>query len=146
MSGAIFGVDGIIILVGLIVGIAGLAVPIWALVDAGSKPSRAFDAAGSSKGMWMALIIVFWLLTGIVGLVLAIVYLASVRPRVTTAMAQASSGYGVPAAGAPGYWNPASAHPPPAPVQTAPPGWYPDSTTQKTRWWDGTQWGPTAPE
>ena len=30
------------------------------------------------------------------------------------------------------------------PVPTTPPGWYPDQTGT-TRWWDGRQWGPTAP-
>ncbi len=82
----------IILLVVLIVVLAGVLIPIWALADVGSKPAAAFAAAGSSKGRWMALIIVFWLLTGIVGLVLAIVYMASVRPRVSQAMVQGSSG------------------------------------------------------
>ena len=81
MDGAIFGIDGILLFV---VGLVAFAVPLWAVIDALSRPSGAFKAAGSSKGMWVALILVFWLLTGVVGLVLAIVYLASVRPRVRT--------------------------------------------------------------
>jgi Flp pilus assembly protein protease CpaA len=32
--------------------------------------------------MWVALILVFWLLTGLIGVVLAVVYLAAIRPRV----------------------------------------------------------------
>jgi len=56
--------------------------PLWAIVDALSRPSGAFKAAGSSKGMWVALILVFWLLTGLIGVVLAVVYLAAIRPRV----------------------------------------------------------------
>ena len=79
MTGAIFGVDGLILLV---VGLIALVLPIWALIDAISRPAGAFTAAGSSKGMWVALIVVFWLLTGIIGAVLSIVYLASIRPRV----------------------------------------------------------------
>jgi hypothetical protein len=82
----------ITLLVFLIIVLAGLLIPIWALADVGAKPSAAFDAAGSSKGRWLALIIVFWVLTGIVGLVLAIVYMASVRPRVARAMVQGSTG------------------------------------------------------
>ena len=82
----------IILLVFLTIVLAGLLIPVWALADVGAKPSAAFDAAGSSKGMWMGLIIAFWVLTGIVGLVLAIVYMASVRPRVARAMAQVPSG------------------------------------------------------
>jgi hypothetical protein len=75
----IFGPDVFIV---VIVAIAGLLVPIWAIADAASRPSAAFVAAGSSKAMWITLIVVFWLVTGIVGFVLAIVYLASIRPRV----------------------------------------------------------------
>ena len=37
-------------------------------------------------------------------------------------------------------------NPPPGqqPVPTTPPGWYPDAAGT-TRWWDGQQWGPSAP-
>ena len=76
MTGEIFGLSGLIII------LVFLVLPIWALVDAISRPAGAFKAAGSSKGMWIALIVVFSLLTGIVGVVLSIVYLASIRPRV----------------------------------------------------------------
>jgi hypothetical protein len=75
----VFGPD---LLVVAVIGIVGLVVPIWAIVDAASRPSGAFAAAGSSKGMWIALILVFWLLTGLIGLILACVYLAAIRPRV----------------------------------------------------------------
>ena len=76
MTGEIFGLSGLIIL------LVFMVLPIWALVDAISRPTGAFAAAGSSKGMWIALIVVFSLLTGIVGVVLSIVYLALIRPRV----------------------------------------------------------------
>ena len=76
MTGEIFGLSGLIILLVFVV------LPIWALVDAISRPSGAFSAARSSKRMWIALIVVFSLLTGIIGVVLSIVYLASIRPRV----------------------------------------------------------------
>jgi len=77
--GDIFGPD---IFVVLIVAVAGLLVPIWAIADAASRPSGAFVAAGSSKALWITLIVVFWLVTGVIGFVLACVYLASIRPRV----------------------------------------------------------------
>ena len=32
--------------------------------------------------MWISLIVVFWLITGLIGVILACVYLASIRPRV----------------------------------------------------------------
>ena len=79
MAGAIIGVDGIIVFA---IALVGLVIPLWAIVDALSRPSGAFKAAGSSKGMWVALILVFWLLTGLIGVVLAVVYLAAIRPRV----------------------------------------------------------------
>jgi hypothetical protein len=82
VTGALLGANGLIV---LLIALVTLVLPIWALVDSISRPARAFTAAGSSKGMWIALIVVFWLLTGIVGMVLSIVYLASVRPRVRAA-------------------------------------------------------------
>jgi Protein of unknown function (DUF2516) len=84
----IYGPDLLIVVLVLVVGLVlGLAVPLWAIIDAAGRPTGAFEAAGSSKGMWIALIAVFWLLTGIVGLILAIVYLAAIRPSVRNAMA-----------------------------------------------------------
>ena len=84
MTGVIFGVDGLIVVV---VAVVTLVIPIWALVDSISRPSGAFAAAGSSKGMWITLIVLFWLFTGIVGVILSVVYLASIRPRVKAVMA-----------------------------------------------------------
>ncbi len=78
MIGDILGPDLFIV----VIVAAGLLVPIWAIGDAAARPSRAFVAAGSSKAMWITLIVVFWLVTGIIGFVLACVYLASIRPRV----------------------------------------------------------------
>jgi hypothetical protein len=66
----------------LLVLVIGLVVPIWAIVDAASRPSGAFSAAGSSKTMWIVLIVVGWLVTGLIGIILAAVYLVSIRPRV----------------------------------------------------------------
>lgn len=82
MFGAIFGVDAIMLLFGL----AGLVIPLWAIIDAAWRPSGAFMAAGSSKSLWVSLISITWLLTGIIGFVLAVVYLASIRPRVRSAI------------------------------------------------------------
>jgi hypothetical protein len=81
--GDVFGPD---LLTLAIIGLVGFGIPIWAIVDAASRPSGAFSAAGSSKAMWISLIVIFWLITGIVGLILAVVYLASIRPRVRASM------------------------------------------------------------
>lgn len=83
MAGVIVGGDGLIVLV---IALVTLVIPIWALIDSISRPSGAFTAAGSSKGMWIALIVLFWLFTGIVGVILSVVYLASIRPRVRAVM------------------------------------------------------------
>ncbi len=83
MTGVFFGLDGVIV---LLIGLVSLAIPIWALIDSISRPTGAFTAAGSSKGMWIALIGLGWLLTGIIGVVLSVVYLVSIRPRVRAVM------------------------------------------------------------
>jgi Protein of unknown function (DUF2516) len=82
LLGDIFGPDIFVALVAFVMGLATLVVPIWAIVDAATRPSGAFAAAGSSKAMWIAIIAVAWVLTGIIGLVLGVVYLANIRPRV----------------------------------------------------------------
>jgi hypothetical protein len=84
VTGAVFGVDGVIV---LLIALVFLVIPIWAIVDAISRPAGAFAAAGSSKGMWIALVVLFWFFTGIIGFILSIVYLASIRPRVRAVMA-----------------------------------------------------------
>jgi hypothetical protein len=86
MLGDVFGPDLLIVFFVFVISVAGIAVPLWAIIDAAMKPAAAFNAAGSSKGMWIALVAVFTFFTGLVGLVLAIVYLASVRPRVKAVM------------------------------------------------------------
>jgi hypothetical protein len=65
-----------------VLAIVALGICIWAVADALSRPTGAFVAAGSNKAMWIALIAVFYFVTGIVGTILAVVYLASIRPRV----------------------------------------------------------------
>jgi hypothetical protein len=77
--GAVFGLDFLFVIVLFVVG---LVIPVWAIVDAASRPSGAFAAAGSSKTLWIVLIVIGWLVTGLIGIVLAVVYLASIRPRV----------------------------------------------------------------
>lgn len=74
-----------------ILAVGALALKIWALVDAITRPAEAYKAAGKlSKGAWIAILAVAVLLTGgnvlgllgIVGTVAAIVYLVDVRPAV----------------------------------------------------------------
>ena len=59
-----------------------IAVPIWAIVDAASHSNAAFHAAGSSKATWIVVLVAFTILFDVVGLFLAIFYLAVTRQRV----------------------------------------------------------------
>jgi hypothetical protein len=81
--GEVFGLDGFVVLV---IGLMFLVLPIWAIVDAIVRPGAAFTAASSSKGFWIGVLLASWIITGIVGVVLAVVYLASIRPRVRAVM------------------------------------------------------------
>jgi len=75
----------------LALGLALLALKVWALVDACTRPAPAFPAAGKlTKVAWVAILAaavllgglsVFGLL-GLIGTVAAIVYLVDVRPTV----------------------------------------------------------------
>jgi hypothetical protein len=75
----IFGLDLTVVLLFLVLF---WGFPIWAIVDAASQTSSSFRAAGSSKAFWIALIIVFMFFFAPIGVILALVYLLSVRPRV----------------------------------------------------------------
>ncbi len=75
----------------LLLGVALLALKIWALVDACLRPAAAFPAAGKlTKLAWLAILVVALLLSGLsvlslfglIGTVAAIVYLVDVRPAV----------------------------------------------------------------
>lgn len=70
----------LVILIALL--IVFLCTSIWALIDAAVRPREAFVAVGDSKALWITLIAVFTLALGIVGFILALVYLLSIRPKV----------------------------------------------------------------
>ena len=74
-----------------LLGLGALALKIWALVDAGTRPAPAFVATGKlSKVAWVAILAAALLLGwddfdslfGLLGTVAAIVYLVDVRPAV----------------------------------------------------------------
>ena len=70
------------ILVGIaVLSLAGLAVTLWAIIDAASTTSDTFQGAGSSKTLWIAAISVLYVLTVYPGIILAIVYLSIIRKR-----------------------------------------------------------------
>jgi hypothetical protein len=59
-----------------------LCISIWAISDAALRPSKAFVAVSESKPQWITLIAGGTLFLGIVGPILAIFYLFSIRPKV----------------------------------------------------------------
>ena len=74
-----------VILVVAMLAIAPIALGVWAIVDAANKPDAAWVAVGKSRSTWITLIAVFTFFCTIVGLVLSIVYLASIRPQLNAA-------------------------------------------------------------
>jgi len=70
----------------MLVGIAvfallGLAVTLWAIIDAASTPSSTFRDAGSSKTFWIFAISILYCLTVYPGIISAIIYLSIIRVR-----------------------------------------------------------------
>ncbi len=70
---------------GLGIGLISLGVVIWGVVDAATRPDPAWVAAGQNKVLWIVLQAVGFVVLPPAGIVLAIVYLAAVRPKVASA-------------------------------------------------------------
>ncbi len=62
------------------------ALVIWAVVHAASQPQAAWGSIGKSRGMWITILLVGLFFFGVVGLILAIIYLVSVRPKLDAAV------------------------------------------------------------
>jgi hypothetical protein len=77
---AVFGPDLLIVIVVLV----AVAVPLWAVVDAASRPASAFFGAGSNKTIWIVVIVVSWFIG--LGLFLGGFYLLFTRPKVRRQM------------------------------------------------------------
>jgi hypothetical protein len=98
----LFVLPGILLLSGRIIGVGGriadgasgqlwlslvaavlVALPVWALVDAITRPRRYWEAAGRSKGAWIAALAVTTPFG--IGFFVAAAYLAWVRPPISSA-------------------------------------------------------------
>jgi len=107
---------------------------IWAAVDAIRKPSSSFKAAGSSKALWLVLVIAPAVLLPFLGVSLAIIYLAAIRPRINSTGTERGAwpnqhevGLGAAVLGSDEGIPPA--------------GWYPDpEDPSTTRLWSGSAW------
>jgi hypothetical protein len=64
----------------LLVALVSLIVPIWAIVDAARRPETQWAAAGQNRTRWLVFLTLGALLP-VVGVVLLIVYLVSIRPQ-----------------------------------------------------------------
>jgi hypothetical protein len=105
-------------------GLATLGLGIWAIVDAAGRPDYAFRAAGTSKGLWITLVVVLTLVCGPAGLIVSLVYLLSTRKRLIEVQASMP---------APAYGG--------APAPSGPVGWYSDPRSPGVEWWwDGRQY------
>jgi hypothetical protein len=99
---ALFLFPGILLLSGRIIGVGGhiaqgasgqlwlslaatvlVALPVWGVIDALSRPGRYWEATGRDKGVWVAALA----LTAPfgIGFLLGLVYLAKVRPPISSA-------------------------------------------------------------
>jgi hypothetical protein len=74
------GVSWVFPLLILCVGLA-----LWALVDVIRRPSEDFQRAGKNKTLWVVLLIGGFLFAGLLEGLVAIIYLATVRPKVRAA-------------------------------------------------------------
>ena len=74
-----------VILIVAVLAVAPIALGVWAIVDAANKPDAAWAAIGKSRATWIVLIAVFTIFCNLIGLVLSIVYLTSIRPQLAAA-------------------------------------------------------------
>jgi hypothetical protein len=64
-----------------IVSIVFLVFPVWSLADAVMRTPQDFDRIGQSRTTWIVLLLLGVFCFGILGAVLGIYYLLSVRPK-----------------------------------------------------------------
>jgi hypothetical protein len=69
----------------LILGLVILGLVIWVVVDASSRPEWVWQRTGQNRVVWIAVPLVGLVFCGVVSLVMAIVYLASIRPQLIAA-------------------------------------------------------------
>lgn len=120
----------------LILGVIALCFifPVWAAVDAAGKPESAFERAGTSKTLWIVLPIVGIFVCGFVGIISGIIWFASTRPKVISAMSNGDPANQVTFDGS------RRVPPPPASPATAA-SWSADPAgVHELRYFDGRDW------
>jgi hypothetical protein len=81
----------------MILVLAAVVVMIWGIVDAAMRPEAAWTRAGQNKVLWIILMAAGLLGCGPVGLVLVMVYFATVRPKLVAPDPWAAKAGGGPA-------------------------------------------------
>jgi hypothetical protein len=84
LVGGLLALAGSALVIGL-VALAAIGVTVWAVADACGHSDAAWSRIGHSRTLWILLPIGGWVLAGPVGVALAIIYLATVRPRLVEA-------------------------------------------------------------
>jgi hypothetical protein len=111
----------------LLLGLVALGVTIFALVDVLRRPEWAWRAAGQNRTLWLVLTIVA-LFFGLLGLIVDLIYLLSIRPKVAAAQNRGGptggSDYGTPY-GTGGYGSTGYPSYPPGPTAPGPAGYPP---------------------
>jgi len=69
----------------ILAGLATLVLPIWAIVDAATRPESAYAAIGASKTAQIVVLVVTALVCGIVGTIVAGFYLIGTRRELRSA-------------------------------------------------------------
>ena len=110
------------------VGVASIGLCIWTIVDAARRPDYVFEASGQNKMTWIVLAAVGVTTCQLMGLVVAIIYLTSVRKKLDAAPVPAGwPGY-PPTVGYPGrFGGSPPGYPPGHPPSGYPLSGYPPS-------------------
>ena len=118
-TSAVFGAGfAVFILIVVVIGVGSMALWVWGIIDAASRPDWVFERARSSKVLWIVLI-------AVLGVIAAVVYLLAVRPRLISVQ---ESGQVL-------GWGHGGAYP------GTPAGWYGDpSGRHRMRYWNGVAW------
>ena len=116
---AVFGAGFVVfILILIVIGVGSMALWVWGIIDAATRPDWVFERARSNKVLWIVLM-------AVVGAIAAVIYLLSVRPRLISVQESAQVlGWGQEGA-----------------YRGTPAGWYGDpSGRHRMRYWDGGAW------